>query len=174
MRLFLAVEFNPAVKQALCGVRDRLADAAEAGRFTHHDNFHITLAFLGEVPQSRISAIRSCMNRVECAPFSVTLQELGRFRRQGGDIWWMGLGDCPELHALAGQLSDALRAHGFTLEDRRFSPHVTLGRQVVLPRDFRGFTPQPVQQRVTEFCLMQSERVGGRMVYTPLLKKILK
>lgn len=174
MRLFLAVDFSPAVKQALCDARDRLADAATAGRFTHRDNFHITLAFLGEVPPSRVSAIRSCMNSIDCAPFSVTLQELGRFRRQGGDIWWMGLADCPELSALAGQLSDALRQRGFVLEDRRFSPHVTLGRQVILPREFRAFTPEPVKQQVTEFSLMQSERVGGRMVYTPLLKKILK
>lgn len=174
MRLFLAVDFHPAVKQALCGVRDRLADAAESGRFTARENFHITLAFLGEVPPSRISAIRSCMNRVACAPFSITLQELGRFRRQGGDLWWMGLSDCPELRALAEQLSDALRQHGFVLEDRRFSPHVTLGRQVVLPREFRGFTPEPIRQPVTEFCLMQSERVGGKLVYTPLLKKSLK
>ena len=174
MRLFLAVDFHPAVKQALCGVRDRLADTAEAGRFTPRDNFHITLAFLGEVPQSKISAIRSCMNNVSCAPFSVTLRELGRFRRQGGDIWWMGLDDCPELYALADRLGAQLRARGFVLEDRRFSPHVTLGRQVILPPEFRAFAPQPIEQRVTEFCLMQSERVGGKMVYTPLLKKNLK
>lgn len=174
MRLFLAIDFDPSVKNTLCSIRDRLADAAEAGRFTPRDNFHITLAFLGEVPQSRISAIRSCMNGIECAPFSVTLQELGRFRRQGGDVWWMGLSDCPALYALAEQLAAALRERGFVLEDRRFSPHVTLGRQVVLPRDFRAFSPQPVQQKVREICLMQSERVGGKMVYTPLLKKILK
>ena len=64
MRLFLAIDFDPAVKQQLSAVRDRLAQAASAGRFSRQENFHITLAFLGDIPPSRIPAIRSCMEEV--------------------------------------------------------------------------------------------------------------
>ena len=174
MRLFLAVDFDPAVKQGLCAVRNQLAQAASAGRFTHRDNFHITLAFLGDIPPSRIHAIRDSMNGINCAPFSITLCDLGRFRQQGGDIWWMGLAESPELRSLADQLSDALRERGFSMEDRRFSPHVTLGRQIRLPREFHRFTLEPLRQTVSELCLMQSERIDGKLTYTPVLKKFLK
>ncbi|MGI6013072.1 MAG: RNA 2',3'-cyclic phosphodiesterase [Oscillospiraceae bacterium] len=174
MRLFLAVDLDPFVKQALGDVRDHLAHAASAGRFTHEDNFHITLAFLGDVPPSRIPAIRKSMDSVHCSPFSITLRDLGCFHRQGGDIWWMGLQASPELLSLADQLSNALQQQGFLLEDRHFSPHVTLGRQVRLPKDFRGFIPNVLHQTVSEFCLMQSERINGTLTYTPVLKKTLK
>ena len=174
MRLFLALDFDPAVKQQLSAVRDRLAQAASAGRFSRQENFHITLAFLGDIPPSRIPAIRSCMEEVHCAPFSITLRNLGSFRRQGGNIWWMGLEKSPELQSLASQLANALRQRGFSLEDRPFSPHVTLGRQVCLPRNFYRFTPEPIRQTVSALCLMQSERIRGTLTYTPVFKKFLK
>lgn len=174
MRLFLAVSLDPAVKQGLCAVRDQLAQAASAGRFTPQDNFHITLAFLGDVPPSRLPAIRKSMDCVHCPPFSLTLNRIGRFRRRGGDIWWMGIDASPELTSLAGQLSNALQAHGFSLEDRPFSPHITLGRQVQLPPEFHRFSTPALQQHVSAFALMQSERRGGRPVYTSIFEKALK
>ena len=174
MRLFLAIDFDPAVKQALCAIRDQLSDAALSGRFTHQNNFHITLVFLGDIPPSRIAAIRDSMDCIHCAPFSITLRNLGCFHRQGGDLWWIAPEKSSKLTVLANQLSAALQQRGFLLEDRRFYPHVTLGRQIHLPEEFRRFTPNPIHQLITELCLMQSERINGKLTYTPVFKKFLK
>lgn len=123
MRLFAAVRCPPAVEAAL--VRT-MADLGREGRaaFTPRENLHLTLAFLGETDNlaGAVSALeRSCTG----GPFSVTLGGLGAFER----LWWAGVLPAPRLEDLARRVQSALRREGFALEDRPWTPHVTLARR---------------------------------------------
>jgi 2'-5' RNA ligase len=171
MRLFIAILLDEPVKDALCQVRDRLRAAAESGRMTRRENLHLTLAFLGEVPPSRIQAIRRCMEAAAGPAFDLELRGVGRFRRDGGDIWWMGAALPPALLDLSRGLNAGLRDAGFPLEDRELRPHLTLGREIRLPRAFdRAALEAPaLLQPVRRIHLMQSDRVKGVLTYTPLL-----
>ncbi len=54
-------------------------------------------------------------------------------------------------------------AAGFTLDKRKYSPHVTLGREVVAdwsPRRVEAFG-----ETVSSIELMKSERVQGKLTY---------
>jgi 2'-5' RNA ligase len=73
MRLFIAIDFSPEVKQALCGVTTELERQASAGRMVPLENYHLTLAFIGET--QRVAEVDGAMGAV-CRAFG--LRELGK------------------------------------------------------------------------------------------------
>ena len=99
------------------------------------------------------------------------LSSLGRFQRSGGDIWWMGVAENDALSALQQQVAAALTKAGFSLEKRKFRPHLTLGREVVLEPSFNAeaFSKSlpPARLQVKEIVLMESRRINGVLQYVP-------
>jgi 2'-5' RNA ligase len=171
MRLFIAAGFDDGIKDKICSVRDRLGAAALKGHVTSRDNLHLTLAFLGELPPSRIPAIKKAMENASGPAFDITLSGTGRFSRREGDIWWVGVKMSRELKELQDRLSFELTAAGFSLEDREYRPHLTIARGVALPDGFdkSSLDMPPAVQRTEAVFLMKSERIKGVLTYTPVL-----
>lgn len=128
-RLFFALWPPAEVAERLHAQAVRCAGTA-GGRAMRRETLHLTLAFLGNVPESEIARLCEVAARVAAAPFSLRLERLGFWRRQR--LVWAGCapdGVPDELQRLAATLGDALRAAGFGLEARPFVPHVTLLRK---------------------------------------------
>ena len=85
MRLFVAITLSPAFRQAVLETMEQLRAQCASGSFTHSENLHITLAFLGELP-SAVPA-RRALEQVTFSPFPITLEGAGHY----GDLWWAGL-----------------------------------------------------------------------------------
>jgi 2'-5' RNA ligase len=68
------------------------------------------------------------------------------------------------------QLSESLRGRGFSLENRDYKPHITLGREVILKQP-PEFDHAPLSMTVTRISLMKSERIQSRLVYTEIFAK---
>lgn len=172
MRLFIAVNLNADAKEALAGVTRRLQASASAGSFTRSENLHLTLIFLGEVPSEKAAPAARAMDLSAVPGFGMRLFGASAFQRSGGDIWWVGVKDCPPLGALHLRLAKSLSDAGFVLEKRRFSPHLTIGRGVVLKDGFDkdAFSDgiPGIFVEISEICLMKSERVRGALTYTPI------
>jgi 2'-5' RNA ligase len=99
------------------------------------------------------------------------LERVGYFKRDGGHTWWIGLKENKPLSCLQADLSARLIQKGFELENRKYTPHVTIGREVKMPV---GFVQPEVRQagfNVTHIELMKSERINGKLVYTPVYSK---
>jgi 2'-5' RNA ligase len=73
MRLFYAVNFEPAVKKRLIDIQDALRAQVVRGRFTHEDNLHLTLAFIGEVREDRSGPLRRIAEAFQGTPFEMRL-----------------------------------------------------------------------------------------------------
>lgn len=174
MRLFVAVRFDGAALDELCRTRDALAQVKLRGHMTARENLHLTLAFLGEQPESAVPQLRQAMERAVGAPFALTLAAPGRFRQERGDVWWIGAQPCPPLEALARRLRRELVQSGFSVDEKPFRAHVTLGRGLVLPEDFYAdmLPACSAQQVVASIVLMQSARVNGVLTYTPVFSCI--
>lgn len=136
MRLFIAVNFPDRVLDQLHKIAQDLRGGCECGNFVPRENFHLTLAFLGEIQDTQTEDIKVAMERVKSTVFSMTISGLGEFNRQGGYIYWLGINKCPELNILQSSLADEVRNRGFVLEKRAFHPHLTLGRRVIVRKDF--------------------------------------
>ncbi|MBE6906085.1 MAG: RNA 2',3'-cyclic phosphodiesterase [Ruminococcaceae bacterium] len=168
LRLFVAILLNDPVKDGLCQAIHELENAALRGNFTRRENLHLTLAFLGET--SRWKDILQAMEKVNSRLFPLVVQGLGKFQRGAAGIYWAGIQKSPQLIALQSNLCRELSLSGFSLEQRAYQPHLTLGREVILREDFEEAVFQksvpPLSMEVRGMSLMRSERIDGRLVYT--------
>src|SRR5712691_10552037 len=130
MRLFFAVELPHEVQAALGKLRPN--DGADY-RWAEPSLQHVTLAFLGEQPEERLEVLKSVGATVAQASSRghLTLGEPGSFgSKKAPRVLWVGVdGDIASLKTLQSRLTQGLAEAGFTLEDRAFSPHITLARR---------------------------------------------
>jgi 2'-5' RNA ligase len=135
-RLFIAVEPPPPVRRRLAAIQaemKRLAGRnADDVRWVGPENLHVTLQFLGAVPEERVEAVKAAVAAAcaGAAPLHLELRGAGAFPHgRKPRVLWVGLGgDVDRLTALAASIGHALAPLGFPPEERAFSPHVTLGR----------------------------------------------
>jgi 2'-5' RNA ligase len=141
LRLFVALDLPDDWKRWVAAEQARLERTApEVFRWVAPEQAHLTLAFLGSYPASRLQALTEalCAACSSAEPFALQLGELGVFgppRRPR--VVWVGLVEpAGRLAALQRRVVAALRQVGVALEDRPFAAHVTLGRA-------RGATARP-------------------------------
>ena len=109
-----------------------LRNAPGAPRWGTPERWHLTLLFLGGVPEPQLPGLVAAAAPAVAAtpPMRLRLAGAGRFgsvRRP--QVAWAGLaGDVAPLVALAGRLAAVARTCGLPVEDRPFRPHLTLGR----------------------------------------------
>ena len=169
MRLFIAINFCEKIRAQLVFLRDELRSRSKRGNFTFVENLHLTLAFLGECDAKQTAAAKAAMEAIGFEPFTLNIERIGRFKRDGGDIWWAGVQENAHLSTLHSNLTDELMTAGFRLEKRKYSPHVTLGRNV--ETDAAPWQVSPFSETVTGIELMKSERIDGRLAYTAIYEK---
>jgi 2'-5' RNA ligase len=135
LRLFIGIALAPSITGRLRTVIGPLSARLPFRRWTHPDDLHVTLHFLGDTPEERTAAIRSTV-RSACAafaPIALALAEPGLFGPPSSPrVLWLGLAEPESPGALARlheALAPGLKAAGCDLEDRPFRPHVTLARQ---------------------------------------------
>jgi len=166
MRLFVAVNFNWNTRTKLLALRDEVRKRSVRGSFVSPENLHLTLAFLDECSREQVVAAKKAMDKVIFDPFDIFIDSLGRFKRDGSDLWWAGVSESKELLKLQSNLTDNLISAGFVLDKKNYKPHITLGRKVVsrlAPRHV-----EPFGQTISKIDLMQSETIKGDLKYTPI------
>jgi len=171
MRLFVSINFNDETRERLVGLQNELRKGAVCGRFVTGENLHLTLAFLGDCDSKQIAIAKAVLGEMDFEPFGIVIDNIGRFRRDGGDIWWAGVANNRDLLRVQKILTDKLAAAGFKLDKRKYSPHITLGREVVTRDGFVPRQPLAFGEEVLMIELMRSERRDGKMVYTPICCK---
>lgn len=89
MRLFVALQLEDRVKDALIQFIDSVRPHTQEGRFSHRENLHLTLSFIGET--GKVAQAKRALHRVQAEPFVISTAGVGRFRRSTGDILWAGV-----------------------------------------------------------------------------------
>jgi len=154
VRLFVQVRPSD---EAIEHLRAHLAGA----RTSNPDQWHVTLAFLGEVGSADPLYAGLAAVAAAHAPFRLQLAGGGSFGRR---VTWSGVGgDVAELRALASDVQAACRVAGVQLEERAYRPHLTVGR---IDRQLLSSYVGPVWD-VREFQLVHSV-LGQRAVHTVL------
>jgi len=117
------------------GVPDDIAVTLEAaqigldiGRIVDPENFHLTLAFLGEHPDRVIEDVHHQLARIEIEEMSLSLDGLGVFGGQAPRVLFAEVKPNPALTELRKRVRGAAREGGLELQHQRFHPHITLAR----------------------------------------------
>lgn len=138
-RLFVALEIPEIVADALSTIQY----GVEGARWRPVDNFHLTLAFIGEVDRHGFSAAIDALSAIDAPAFEMRLSGIGAFGDKKPHALWAGAEPSPALTHLQAKAESALRRAGFALEKRKFVPHVTLAY-------LRGAS----QDAVMQYCAM--------------------
>ena len=161
-RIFFALWPDDALRQQI----ERNAQAAihdAGGRRIPAGNFHVTLVFIGEVPQEQVAAARLAASETAGHAFTLSLDMLESWT--GADVLVYS-GERPP--AALGELVDRLRIsllrHQFKLQRQTFKPHVTLVRN--LPRRLSKRPLPPLSWRVNDFVLVDSKAGPAGSIYT--------
>lgn len=176
MRLFIAINFTPEVKEKLYQTIQDLSKEAVSGNFTRASNLHLTVAFLGEVSSNRIQDIMKVINQSVMGreAFEIEVGGLGKFINQGELLYWCGIRENETLEKLQHTLIRGLKAYKFSVDDKPFRPHITLGRRCRMNSNFdeKEFAKKisPICMKVTTINLMKSEHIEGKLIYTNLGK----
>jgi RNA 2',3'-cyclic 3'-phosphodiesterase len=181
-RLFIAVELPEHVKDVLVATQDALRAEQPPVRWTARAAMHLTLCFLGECDEALVEPIAGVMHGVfngRHAP-QVKLASAGSFP---GVVWVGVAGDVAGLRAMQADLAAALEPLGFAVEQRRFTPHLTLGRvrrdadrgevRVLMEHMRQLPPPEPVPWRAEHVALFRSELQPGGSRYTRLAGVVL-
>jgi len=184
MRAFIAVEFDPAIRERLAEAATRLRAASSGVKWVGLEQMHLTLKFLGEVEESAVDEVAVVMAEAAAgvAPFEVRVAGLGAFPPHGAPrVVWAGLDDSAgHLKGLHVRLDSGVAELGVEREGRPFAAHLTLGR-VKDPRASQGVRSAIERetaaefgvQRVEELVLFQSVLSSSGPTYTPLRRQRL-
>ncbi|MET7297381.1 RNA 2',3'-cyclic phosphodiesterase [Embleya sp. NPDC005575] len=128
VRLFVALAPPDDAKDELARALRPVHAAHPRLRWNRIEDWHITLAFLGEVPVDVVEALRAPLAEVAAStrPIGLELRGAGQFDER---VLWSGVhGEPDALHTLADAVRGVVRAGGVALEDRPLRAHLTLAR----------------------------------------------
>src|SRR4051812_44699269 len=181
MRLFTAIELPEPVREHLLRLRGVLAELpglSDTVSWVKPENLHVTLKFLGEVPDAEVDALGDAIARADVKPMRLQVDHMVFFPQRGPvRVIAVGLaGDVERLGRVYAGIEDACAALGFEREGRAYTPHVTLGRgrhgrgggelrrvrEMALAEHFPG--PEFV---AGGFVLMRSQLNPKGAIYTP-------
>lgn len=132
MRTFVALDISPESQSRASQLVDRLRTSGAQVSWTAPENLHLTLKFLGDVPDTRIPEVCRAVAKaaVDFAPFTVHFRGAGAFpNAERPRTIWMGVDTGADTTILLQKaIENALYKLGFPPEQRRFVPHLTLGR----------------------------------------------
>lgn len=175
MRAFVAVKLSEEVINEICKLQASLKKYAIKGRWTHKENFHITLKFLGEIDVVDISEIKNSIRTAVRGfrSFDVRLNEIGYFK--GNDefkVLWIGTEYNKNLEQLHYSIDEELSKAGFKREDRAFKSHITIARDISMIISIEEinklFQIKPDSFVIDEIFLMESKIEDNKRKYIPL------
>jgi 2'-5' RNA ligase len=168
MRTFFGLEMTANAALQVADWRDR--QLAQAGRPVQPANFHITLAFVGELPQGALERLLQSVDDwlvPDAVPADqLLLDRTGYWQKQG--IYWLGPTTWPQpLTHLAKKLRNLATGVGARLDRKPFQPHVTLYR------NYSEAPPAPttapaIMMAYEGFALFESRQGRRGVSYHPL------
>lgn len=181
LRLFIAIELSPQQRREVALLQGTNRHKIKGVRWVRPEQLHLTLKFLGDTNIDHINKIKIAMDESAASfrQFQVNYGGCGVFPTvQKARVIWVGLKDGKtEIENLFQLLDLALTNRGFKQENRRFKPHLTIGR-------ITRFLPEHTIEQIlsdgqsfesshhvtAELVLFESRLTESRAIHTPLYK----
>lgn len=129
MRLFTAIDIPEDVMEGFRSLLKRLKPLAKLS-WSRAENLHITTKFIGEWPEERLDEMKRTLAATRVpAPIDIAVRGLGWFPNERRPrVFWAGIDGGEPLRALARATEQAVAQLGVPVEERAYSPHLTLAR----------------------------------------------
>lgn len=189
IRAFIALDLPQPIQDCIEKESSRLQKllSRETIRWTAIQNMHLTLKFLGNIPNHHVDFLKQMLTQIAKSHSAFDLQIGGIGSFPSGKlirVLWLGIQPAPELTSLQRAVEAGASKLGYEKEARAFFPHLTVGRvkQNIHPNEMQkirnalqtfqlGKIPSA---RVDSAHLYQSDLHQDGSVYTKLFSASLK
>ncbi|MHB0987081.1 MAG: RNA 2',3'-cyclic phosphodiesterase [Bellilinea sp.] len=182
IRAFIAIELNPEIRLQLGQLIQKFkALHIHAVRWVAVENIHLTLKFLGDVNLTDLDRLSRILlsKAAEFSLITFQVSGMGAFpSNRKPRVVWVGLQASSVLQELQAAIEDAATQIGIPAEERRFSPHLTLGRvrNDASPADLQALSSALTAMQASDlgsmtassFTLFRSDLRPQGALYTPL------
>lgn len=181
IRTFIAIDIPENIKEKIFEVEKELIKSCGEGvKWEGKEKFHITLKFLGDVNENAIDSIYNVLseNLNGFGRFPLIYKGLGCFPDlKRPRVIWVGCEDpSGKLSELQKIVEKKMSELGFEKEDKKYHPHITLGRvknsknifNLIKKIENINFESEPGE--VAEVLIMKSDLKPSGSVYTVLRK----
>lgn len=174
MRVFLALEISPSVKEYLQGIIKIMASRITGVRWVKSEGQHITLKFFGELDEAMVENIRTRLLSIDdkFEPFEATIKGIDAFpNKRRARVIVVTLEKGVDIaKAIFNDIEVALLPLGFEGEKRDYTPHITLGRKKeqspILERDIPDLNGMGFI--VDRLVMFRSTLTPQGAIYSPL------
>ena len=130
MRLFIAIEIPQSIRTTFASLLKEFRAIAPQVKWVRAENLHVTLKFLGETEPAKLGPLQNVLSAVRSTePVNLEFRALGFFPHEKRPrVFWAGMEASVNLKPLAADIDQAVHRLGFPLEERPFTPHLTLAR----------------------------------------------
>ena len=168
MRLFIGLMPNPALRREAAAYASFFSSEMP-GKYADADNYHVTLAFLGEIAEDALPDVERCMRETAARvkPFSDSILGADAFGKPERRILHLTVRGAERMGSASDILRERLEARGLPFDPKPFRAHITLARGV-------RFLPQPLPfppaavSCANGLTLFHSARVADALRYTPI------
>lgn len=178
LRTFICIELSEKVRERIAELQQQLKPLGSGVSWTRPEGIHLTLKFLGDIESARVADIAGAVERAAQGvdPFRITVAGTGGFPNLSRPrVLWVGIeSSASALFVVQSQIEIELARLGYPREERRFSPHLTLGR-VKSPEAVREICRElqqrsfaPVTFTAGSIIIMRSDLKPDGALYTPL------
>ncbi len=171
MRVFAGIPFDPVVRSTLRSASQE-AQKQFPGRYVPMENYHCTLAFMGDMQLEQLSLMKEALEEAarEASPFSVTLTGLSFFRHPDNCVLFCALSESKPLQSLAIGVRQSLEKRKLPFDPAPFAAHVTLARHARVQREkLSQIQVEAAIAQVNCIALFESRREGESLKYLPLI-----
>ncbi|MDD4879148.1 MAG: RNA 2',3'-cyclic phosphodiesterase [Candidatus Omnitrophica bacterium] len=181
LRTFIAIELPAEARDKLVSVLEALKRSGADIKWVEPENIHLSLRFIGDVSPDKAEEIKKLLAGTAAGfkSFELTMKGIGAFPDLSfPKVIWAGVDrGAAESARIAGELEAKLQAIGIAGEERKFHPHITLGRVRSQRNSDKlrklvetvGFEAGPVI-KAGYITLFMSRLTPQGSVYTPLFK----
>ena len=132
IRTFIGVDLGKAIREQTVALQGVLARTGTEVKWVEPENLHVTLLFLGEADDREVAKVCRIVadSAARLPAFLMKVETVGCFPNPHRPrILWVGVGEGAQpLCALHDALEIPLKELGYRREERRYTPHITLGR----------------------------------------------
>jgi len=126
IRTFIAVDLPDSFRDTITAIQQ---DFRGNAKIVKPEQVHITLKFLGDVPEESIPRIGDAISGLECEPFVAEAKGVGAFPKPSyARVVYIGASPEEAFVRLHADVESKLKPLGFKSEKRAFTPHATLAR----------------------------------------------
>jgi len=175
IRSFIAI---PIPKEAANQLGDHAAkmsyqDKSGAVRWVDQENYHITLAFLGDQREHDLETLAEQLDyQISLPEFQLLISHLSAFPETKPKLLAAMVQKTEEIISLHQQVNSSIKSSNIVIEKRKFYPHVTLGRYRHSRNTYAGTIPMNISFNtlIEEVVLYQSILTSSGAEYEPIYR----